>query len=79
MPEAGEVPPISGGWTNRDWGRFRVNIWDLSPQPDTTQSFRCSNTPQIEEVLKSEQTCLAVFADFGTELRSGESFDCLVD
>jgi hypothetical protein len=25
------------------------------------------------------QTCLAVFADFGTELRSGESFDRLLD
>ena len=25
--------------------------------------------------MKSAQTCLAVFADLGTELRSGESFD----
>ena len=31
--------------------------------------------PPNEEVLKSAQTCLAVFADFGT----GESFDRLLD
>ena len=35
--------------------------------------------PQNEGGLKSAQTCLAVFADFGTELRSGESFDRLLD
>ena len=55
-----------------------MDIWDRHLSPIQLNHSDAAIPPN-EEVLKSAQTCLAVFADFGTELRSGESFDRLLD
>ena len=64
MAEGKEEVPISG--------LDQPGLGVLQVTYETNSIIPMQQYPPNEEVLKSAQTCLAVFADFGTELRSGE-------